>query len=261
MYRFINATITIAARDFTKFLKDRGRIIASLIFPAIFTGILGSANQASFGDMLPYNFLLFTFIGTMTNTMYQSTTQGIVSLLEDRETDFAQEMFVAPISRFTIIFGKIMGETLVATVMLISQLSLVFILQIPFDFTKLLPMFPALLLVAMLGGSLGMVIISFLTNQKSANQIFGFILFPQFFLAGIFTPVKEFEGVLFYLSRIAPLTYGVDLVRNIYYGSNSVAGKSFILFPIWVDFFVVISFFLVFSCMGVYMFIRNEKNK
>lgn len=259
MLGFFNATLTIAARDFTKFLKDRGRIIASFIFPAIFTGILGSANQASFGNLTTFNFLLFTFLGTMTNTMYQSTTQGIVSLLEDKENDFAQELFVAPISRFAIIIGKILGETMVASVMLLSQLVLVFILQIPFDFTRLPIIFPALLLVAMLGGSMGILIISFLSNQKSANQIFGFILFPQFFLAGVFSPVKNLEGILLYLSRIAPLTYAVDLVRNIYYVGD--AGKDVILFDPLLDLVVVLLFFFVFTSIGVFMFIRNERNK
>jgi ABC-2 type transport system permease protein len=192
--------------------------------------------------------------------MFQSTTQGIVSLLEDRETDFAQEMFVAPISRYSIIIGKILGETMVATVMMMSQLILVLILQIQFDFVKFLTLFPALLLVAMLGGSMGIVIISFLNNQKSANQIFGFILFPQFFLAGIFSPINNFPFLLMILSRIVPLTYAVDLIRNIYYFDNPILSK-ITLFPIWTDILVIVAYIALFTTVGVYMFIRNERNK
>ena len=37
-----------------------------------------------------------------------------MSLIEDRENDFTQELFIAPISRYAIVFGKILGEALVA---------------------------------------------------------------------------------------------------------------------------------------------------
>jgi len=41
---------------------------------------------------------------------------GDVSLIDDRENDFSQEIFISPISRYSIILGKIVGETLVALV-------------------------------------------------------------------------------------------------------------------------------------------------
>ena len=39
---------------------------------------------------------------------------GVVSLIEDRENDFSQEIFVSPISRYSIIIGKMGGESMVA---------------------------------------------------------------------------------------------------------------------------------------------------
>lgn len=273
MNKFLNAIITIAARDFTKFIKDKNRIIAAFIFPAIFTGILGSANQANLGAAAGFDFLLFTFLGSMSNTMFTNTTQGIVSLLEDRDNDFAQEMFVAPISRLSIILGKITGETMIAVVMLITQFLLVFLLGIKFDFTKLIFMFPFLILIAILGGAMGLVMISLLKTQKAANQIFGLIIFPQFFLAGIFSPVKDLPLPLLVLSRIVPLTYAVDLIRNLYYFEYhnlvdlfsfqilpTVAAKP-VLFPLALDLTVVLAYTIIFIAVGMTVFIRSEKNK
>ena len=37
----LNAVSTIALRDLTKLLRDKPRMIASLIFPIIFIGVLG----------------------------------------------------------------------------------------------------------------------------------------------------------------------------------------------------------------------------
>src|SRR3990167_5967693 len=100
-----NAILTIALRDFTKFLRDRTRIVFSFVFPLIFIGVLGSSLQANIGESLGYNFLFFTVIGVLGQTLFQSTASGIISLVEDRENDFSQEMFVSPISRYSIIIG------------------------------------------------------------------------------------------------------------------------------------------------------------
>jgi len=88
----LNAILTIAMRDLTKLLRDRTRIFASLIFPGIFIGVLGTSLQANLGSNLGYNFLEFVFIGVLAQTLFQSTAGGIISLVEDRQNNFAQEM-------------------------------------------------------------------------------------------------------------------------------------------------------------------------
>ena len=110
----LNAIITIAYRDFTKLLRDRGRMVATFIFPFIFIGVLGNSLQSNLGDKAGYNFLLFTFIGVIGQTLFQSTASGVISLIMDRENDFSQELFVSPVSRYAIILGKIVGESVVS---------------------------------------------------------------------------------------------------------------------------------------------------
>ena len=65
--------------------------------------------QANIGDSAGYDFLVFTFTGVFAQTLFLSATQGVISLVEDRENDFSQEIFVSPISRYSIILGKIVG--------------------------------------------------------------------------------------------------------------------------------------------------------
>ena len=57
---------------------------------------------------------------------------------------------------------------------------------------------------------------AFQVESENTNQIFPFVIFPQFFLAGVFTPIKNLPPVLWALSRIAPMTYAVDLVRGVF---------------------------------------------
>ncbi len=92
----LNAVLTLAYRDIMKFVRDRPRIVSSLVFPFLFVGILGGAMQENLGRAVGYNYLAFIFTGVLAQTLFQSSAMGIVSLMQDREMDFSQEMFVSP---------------------------------------------------------------------------------------------------------------------------------------------------------------------
>src|SRR5256885_17073212 len=93
-------------------------------------------------------------------TIWQSTAQGIISLIADREEDFSQEIFVSPISRYSIIVGKILGESLVALPQAAGILAFGFILRIPLSLDQLARILPALLVVAVFGGAFGVIVLA-----------------------------------------------------------------------------------------------------
>lgn len=260
MKREINGILTIAYRDITKFLRDRSRIIITFIFPIIFIGILGSSLQANVGQAIGYNFLLFTFTGVLAQTLFQSTASGIISLIEDRENDFSQEIFVSPISRYSIILGKILGESLVAFTQVLGIIIFGLLFRIPISLSQLVSLVPAGLIVCLFGGSFGIMVLANLKNQRTANQLFPFLIFPQFFLAGVFSPIKNLPPYLYVLSRIAPMTYAVDFMRSLYYQGSAEYSKVVLHSP-FVNFVVILAFFLVFITIGTYLFIKNERNR
>jgi ABC-2 type transport system permease protein len=255
-----NAVITIAMRDLTKLLRDRGRMLASLAFPLIFIGILGSSMQSNIGNDIGYNFLTFVFIGVIGQTLFQSTAGGLISLVEDKQNDFSQELFISPVSRYAIIFGKIVGETLVSFVQILGVFIFAFVFRVPFDLWMLFSILPFAFLAAILGGAFGLLVMANMNDQRSANQLFPFLLFPQFFLAGVFNPIKILPLPLMILSRIAPMTYAVDLLRSIYYWGTPAYEKTVLFNPI-TNILVVTGFSIVFLISGTLMFVRNERNR
>src|SRR3981189_1509469 len=110
----LNAIAAIAARDMLKFIRDPGRLVAAVVFPFAMIFLLGGTLQLNLGRSVGFNFIAFTFTGFLGMTLFQSTAQGLTSLMDDRQTDFAQELFVSPISRYAIVIGKILGEAAVA---------------------------------------------------------------------------------------------------------------------------------------------------
>ncbi len=260
MNKQLNAILTIAYRDFTKFRRDKGRIIATFIFPFVFIGILGGSLEANLSGSVGYNFLTFVFIGVIAQTLFQSTASGVISLIEDRENDFSQEIFVSPISRYTIIIGKIAGESLVAMAQGIGIIALGFVLQIPMTILQLILFVPAFIIVCLFGGAFGVMVLSNLRSQRAANQIFPFIILPQFFISGVFSPITELPLPLFILSRLAPMTYAVDLMRNVYYAGTPEYSKV-VLYPIHIDLLVISVLFILFLTVGTFLFVRNERNR
>ncbi len=258
--REVQAIAAIAYRDLLKFLRDRGRIIATFVFPLIFIGVLGGSLQANVGKEVGYNFLLFTFIGVIGQTLFQSTAAGIISLTEDREQDFSQEIFVSPVSRYSIIVGKIVGESLVAFLQVLGIILFGFVMRVPYDLIQLAQLFPFMLLCCFFGGAFGILVVSNLGSGRSSREIFPFLIFPQFFLAGIFNPIKVLPFPLDILSLISPMRYAVDLLRGIYYAGSPVYDKV-VLFPVWINLLVICGVGLIFLVVGTFQFVGRERNR
>ena len=93
----MHAMAAIAGRDVLKFFRDRGRLVAAVIFPFTMIFLLGGTLQLNLGKSAGFNFIGFAFTGFLGMTLFQSTAQGLTSLMEDRQNDFAQEVFVSPV--------------------------------------------------------------------------------------------------------------------------------------------------------------------
>ena len=253
-----SAILVLAHRDFVKLLRDRARIVADFSFPLIFIGILGTTLQAGFGDKSDVNLLGFVFTGVLGQTVWQSSAMGLISLLSDREQDFSQEIFVSPISRYSIILGKILGESLVALPQALGILAFALILQIPLSGEQLIRLLLAAGVVALFGGAFGVIVLANLGSQRAANQIFPFVMLPQFFLAGIFNPIQNLPLPLDILSKISPMRYAVDLMRDAYYG---VTPQRVELFDASTNLAIMGAMFVAFMVAGTFLFVRAERNR
>lgn len=260
MKNTLTALATIAFRDFTKFRRDRSRILATFIFPFVFIGVLGGSLQSNLSEGAGYNLLTFIFTGVIGQTLFQSTASGIISLVEDRVNDFSQELFVSPVSRYTIILGKIIGESMVAFAQAIGVVLFGIIIGVPMSLGSISALIPFAIICCLFGGAFGVLVLGNMNSERAANQIFPFIIFPQFFLAGVFSPIKELPLLLDILSRISPMRYAVDLIRGIYYYNTPQYELTVLASPL-TNILIITSLFSVFLVIGTWAFVNNEKNR
>jgi ABC-2 type transport system permease protein len=256
--RELSAVAAIAQRDVVKLARDRPRLAVSLAFPVMLIIGLGSVLQSTVGRVTGLNAVTLAFTGVLAATLFQSTAAGMISLVEDRENDFSRALFVAPVRRLTLVSGKIAGETLVA----LAQGGCVLAFALAFGVRMSAAQFAALLLpclgCCLLGAAFGLATVAVLPNQRSAMQIFQFLIIPQYVLGGVLVPVHGLPGYLNVLAWALPLRYCVGLARSAFYagapGYPLVASGGPVL-----DATVMAALFAVLLTLGVLLFNYRER--
>ncbi|MDB5179279.1 MAG: transporter permease [Patescibacteria group bacterium] len=256
----LSAIATIAYRDVLGLFRDRTRLLFSLFFSVIFISVVGGMLGQNIGHALPFDYTQFVFFGFITQMLFQGALVGLVTLIRDRESNFSQEIFIAPISRYSIILGKVLGSSITSIITVLGMVVYGLVTGIKLSWLDLAAFVPVTLAAAVMGAALGLLLIGNLKNQQTANMIFPLIIFPQTFVAGVLTPINSSSWWLSLISHIAPLTYVVDFMRNML-AFHHPAYQKLILYPMWVDMAVIAAMSVVFIVVGTWAFVRGERNR
>jgi ABC-2 type transport system permease protein len=180
-----------------------------------------------------------------------SSTFGGLSVLWDREFGFLKEIMVAPVSRVSIVLGRIAGGVTTALIQGLMILAISFILGFRVQTLLLLPvalLFMILISVTFLG--LGLIFASKMRDMQGFSIVMNFVIFPLFFLSGALYPLENFPVWLRVLCHLDPLTYGVDGLRGVMIGMS--------VYPVWLDLTIMSLFSLAMIGLGAYFFDKSE---
>ncbi|SRR5216683_2299562 len=254
------ALLAIAQRDVIKLLRDRPRLAVNLAFPILLIAGLGSVLQPTVGRVTGLNAVTLAFSGVLAATLFQSSAAGMISIVEDRENDFSRELFVTPVSRLTLVSGKIAGETLVA----LCQGSFIVAFAVAFGVRMTLGQLAGLVAPCvagcLLGGAFGLATIAALPNQRSAMQIFQFLIIPQYVLGGVLVPLHGVPRYLDALGWAMPLRYAVELTRAAFYAGTPAYGQVVSASP-FVDVAVMGGLFVILVITGALVFDHRERTR
>ena len=258
----LNAVVVIAGREVLRFFKDWKTSLAfSLLFPVLFLGILGGVISQNLVGGLGYNYLQFALLGMIAATISMNTMMSVTSLVEDRENDFTQEIFVAPISRYSIILGKIIGGSVTSILQLFAFVIIAPIMGISIGLSAIGWILVTAPLICISGGTLGVLVASiFSSSPKTADRGIILFAFAQMFISGAFIPINNSSGVLSALSHAMPMTYIVDLLRGLVYQRTPVYSQIALYNPL-LDLAIVTAISIASFVIGTYLFVRSEKNR
>jgi ABC-2 type transport system permease protein len=214
----------IAYRELVRFVQDRPRMISSFSMPIIFLLIFGAGFGRLIGQMMPgVDYIQFMYPGILAMTVLMTSVMSGVSIVWDREFGFLKEVMVSPLTRSGVLVGKAVGAATIAIIQGAIMLVLAPIVNVPISLGTVLALFPLLLILSLSLSGLGLLIGARMRSQQGFQIVMQLVIFPMMFLSGIFFPVSGVATWLGVLSKLNPVTYGIDAIRQVFLGTE-VAG-------------------------------------
>jgi ABC-2 type transport system permease protein len=244
---------TLWLREVKRYVRDRTRIVSSFMQPLLWLLIFGVGIGASLRAVpvpgVSYQQMIFPGIVGQT-LLFTSMFMGI-SIIWDKEFGFMKEILVAPVSRFSIFIGKMVGDSTDALIQGVIVLFLGLALGIGVDPITFLACVPVMLLITFGLVSIGLTIASFMGSLESFGAIQSFINLPLLFFSGALFQVQSLPQWMQDISTLNPLTYGVDALRTIILGG---AWQPYQLQPLAVDLGVIAGFDVIMIAIGTWAF-------
>ena len=212
-------TWVVAYRELLRFVNERSRLFGSFFQPVLFLVIFGAGFGNVIGSLAPgVDFVQFMYPGIIAMGVLTSSLFAGVSVVWDREFGFLREILVAPLARTGIVLGKAIGAAVVALLQVLLLLVIAPIVGVDLSLELVLRLVPVVVILSMSLSGLGILIASFMRSQQGFQLLIQVLIFPLIFLAGVFFPVEGGPEWLQVLSKVNPMTYGVDAIRQIFLG-------------------------------------------
>ena len=240
-------------REMKRFLRAKSRIFGALAMPLFFLAFLGMGfrRMPVPGVEGGVDYIRFLVPGILGMSLLFSSTFGGLSVMWDKEFGFLKEIMVAPVSRISIVLGRMAGG--VTTALIQGALILLISLIMGFRVNSVIALLWALLFMVLISATflgLGLVFASKMKDMQGFSIVMNFVIFPIFFLSGALYPLENLPVWLRYLGYANPLTYGVDGLRSVLIG---VASR-----PMLLDLVLMVFFALLMIGLGAYFFEKSE---
>lgn len=239
-------------RQLKHYWRSKARLLGSLGQPLLFLVTFGFGfgpmyTRASGGA----NYLDFLAPGIVSMSILFTAVFSGLEVIWDRQFGFLKETMVAPISRTEIMIGKTFGGATIAIIQGLIVLSLTYVLgfRIP-NLASLAVGLVFMFLIAIFFTGLGLAIASKMKDMQGFQLIMNFLIMPIFFLSGAIFPLENLPQAIYFVSRIDPLTYGVDGLRG------AIAGVS--VFGIYNDLAIMALLSVLVCLIGAFLFSKIE---
>ncbi len=138
-----------------------------------------------------------------------------VAFLRERGQGTLERLMASPLRRAEIVLGYMLGFTVLALVQSAEVLAFSLLVLHVHNVGNVALIFLLEALMAIAAVNLGIFLSMFARTEFQAVQFIPLVIVPQVLLAGIIFPISTEPGPLQALSRVLPLTYAVEGLRNI----------------------------------------------
>jgi len=238
-------------RELRRYTRSRAQIIASLGQPLMYLLVLGFGLGPMFRKAGGGSYLQFVAPGVISMMVLFSAIFSGIAILWDRQFGFLKETLIAPVPRVQIMIGRTAGAatvamlqgTLFAVVCLIAGFR-------PVSWAAIPAAFAFLALIAAVFAAFGTTVGSSLKDMQGFQMVMNFLVMPLFFLSGALYPLDNLPQALAAITRIDPLTYGIDGLRSMLIAQSHFGPA--------LDAAVLVVLALVLTAVGAWRFSKIE---
>ncbi len=211
--------LPLLEREIVRFYRQRNRIVGALVQPLVFWLLLGFGLRASFhGTDTRVDYLEYVYPGIVVLTLLFTAIFATISIIEDRKEGFLQGVLAAPVSRLSIVLGKVLGAAAIACFQGILYLLLAPFAGIALSISSGLLAAFLLALLSLGLAALGFMIAWRLDSTQGFHAIMNVFLIPMWLLSGAFFPIEGTPSALRLVMQANPLFYGMRAFRDALYG-------------------------------------------
>jgi ABC-2 type transport system permease protein len=253
-------------REVKRAVRDRGQLVGGFSRPILWVLILGIGLNPYFrGEVygeatfvVPFTYLQFIFPAVVALNVMYTSVQSAISVIWDREFGFLREVLVSPLSRTTVLLGKVLGGTTVAVLHGCLVLILARFASVPLTPLDVLKALGLMAILAFALTSLGVVIANRIRTFEGFGVFSNAVILPLYFTSSSIFPLDPalsqaqtritYPDWLVTIVRYNPLTYAVDALRGVLIHYNQ--------FTPWVGIAVMVGAAVVLFAIALYDFHR-----
>jgi len=224
----LRALRAITVREMTKFVQQRGRLLAAVVRPLIWFAVFAAGFYNVFGVSIipPYKtyvtYQVYIVPGLLGMILLFHGMQSSLSMVYDREMGVMRLLLTAPLPRWVLLACKLVAGTALSVITCYVFLAVCIAFDVTFDPLGWLAVLPALVLSGLMLGALWLFLSVYIRQVENFAGAMNFVMFPMFFFSSALYPLWRLrEGgseLLYDVSLANPFTYMVELIRFALYG-------------------------------------------
>ena len=247
---------TLWVRELVRFYRQKARVVGVIASPLIFWVVLGAGFAHSFqtGDHAGSSYMGYFFPGSVAMIVLFTAIFSMMSLIQDRNEGFLLSVLAAPVSRSSIVLGKVLGGATLAAVQGIIFLVFGPLVGVHITMSAIAMSIVAILLISFELTALGFAIAWPMDSTQAFHAVVNVVLIPIWLLSGSLFPLRGAAGWMRFCMMLNPLTYGVEALRGSLFPEAPTA------FPMTVN-LAVTAVFCVLTFAAAWAIVNRRTNR
>lgn len=229
----------VAGREIHKFLRQPGRLVSSLVRPALWLVVFAAGFQNVFGVAIlpPYDtyveYRVYMVPGLAMMVCLFNGMQSSLAMVYDREMGVMRLLLTAPLPRAYLLACKLFGTTFLSVLQVLAFFLLAVLFGIDLTFWQITIAMPVVALGALMLSAFGLMLSVYIKQLENFAGTMNFVIFPMFFLSTALYPLWKVQESgaqwIYILSRFNPFTHAIEALRFALYGQMEVTSLAVVI--------------------------------